>query len=421
MKALVKYSIFVLLCLFLNNCTALYKQHYDKAKEYYSKNMNNYAISYCLLSLKENPDYEETHILLEKSYEECIRDNLYEISVLMQNKPEFYWDNVYSYLYSNIQFNNQILNSGVKLRGSLSTLIRGNNFLREIKEAKTNAAEDHYRKGLELSRYSGTDNQKAAAKQFSAAMQYIPDYKDAEEWYKKCKRKGITRIAIIPFEDITYKRGNYGGISDRIVDEIVSLLLNDTQASEFIELITRAELEKVIDEQSISRSSMFDPKTAIRIGRILGVHEIIVGKITQIIYSPEKVSKRSYNESTEVIVGERTVGRYKDGTPKKEPIFRTVKVRVTAFKKTSRAQINGSFNIIEVVTGRIKKSNSCNGKASFMYEYGRYSGDERALSYTSKLLCDKDEEFAPVEEQMVSDASGNLSRNLFSFLREYTE
>lgn len=63
------------------------------------------------------------------------------------------------------------------------------------------------------------------------------------------------------------------GISDMLIDRLV----NDGT----YRLVERNEIDKIINEQNFSNSNRADPGTAAKIGKILGVEEVIVGDITQ--------------------------------------------------------------------------------------------------------------------------------------------
>lgn len=63
------------------------------------------------------------------------------------------------------------------------------------------------------------------------------------------------------------------GISDMLIDRLV----NDGT----YRLVERNQIDKIINEQNFSNSNRADPGTAAKIGKILGVDEVIVGDITQ--------------------------------------------------------------------------------------------------------------------------------------------
>jgi len=291
-----------------------------------------------------------------------------------------------------------------------------------LAKAKTNAAEVHYQEGLRLSNKEGLDIQKQAAKEFKKAIRYQPGYKDAESRYEKARKAAIKRMAIIPFKDISTKKGRYGALSETVTDEIISDVMNDTSAMEFLEIISRDQLEQAMQEQKLGLTGIIDSKTAAKIGTVLGLHEFLTGEITQIIYRSEKTAKKSGSEKASVAVGTKkeyytdSKGRSRS---RDKTVYADVYATVTYYTKTAKAKIIGSYYIIEVKTARIKKAESFSGEYNYKYEWARFSGDERALSSRAKWLTAKDEEYAPTEEEMVTNAAHNLSESLAKTLKEY--
>jgi len=425
MKQNNKIIFLILSITLLTGCKSLYVKHYDQANLNYSKARYDAAVTWCLLSLEINHEFEDAHILLEQSYNKGIEVALDKVKKLkIQKQPKFYWDEIYSNYYYCIELSDKLINSKIPLRESLKSSIAKNEdeLYSGADEAKNKATEQHYQEGIIISKSKTIDDQKKAAKQFSYVLKYSPEYKDTQELYEKCKKNAIKRIAIIPFEDRTSKQGRYGDISGIVVDNISSFLLNDAHASEFIELVSRTELENVIRELNLNYNEMFDDKKAAQIGKLLHVNEVILGKISQITYVPERTSERSKKESQNVVVRYEVIGYNKDGSKIEKAVWGDVHAIVNIKKKSSMAQILGSFQVIEVETAKIKKYGSCNGKEDFEYEWANtaYGSDERALSYESKQLTGKIEEFSS-EDEMISKAVTYLSQNLFDLIREYTK
>ena len=48
------------------------------------------------------------------------------------------------------------------------------------------------------------------------------------------------------------------------------------------------QLERVMEEQHLGLTGLVDEQTAASLGQVLGVHEIVVGKITDILHVPER-------------------------------------------------------------------------------------------------------------------------------------
>ncbi len=88
----------------------------------------------------------------------------------------------------------------------------------------------------------------------------------------------LYRIAVLPFEDGSIKRtwGNEFSLGKGVADELVTALL----ATERFRLIEREEVDKVLKEQNIGKGGVLDPQTAAKIGKILGVQYLVIGRIT---------------------------------------------------------------------------------------------------------------------------------------------
>ena len=91
------------------------------------------------------------------------------------------------------------------------------------------------------------------------------------------------RVAIMNFEYGTVSTsvaqifGTNVDIGKGISDVLVDRLVNGTTFTVF----ERKALDKLMSEQNVSNSDRFDPSTAARIGKLVGVEAIIIGSITQ--------------------------------------------------------------------------------------------------------------------------------------------
>jgi len=78
----------------------------------------------------------------------------------------------------------------------------------------------------------------------------------------------------------------YGGgrasISGALQDLMTTNLMTEGEGK--VRLIERENIEKIIGEQKFSNSGMVDEKTAVEMGKILGVRYMITGKVTRFAY-----------------------------------------------------------------------------------------------------------------------------------------
>ena len=416
-------GIFVIVAMLLATGCAMFS-NYGKleksARDNYAEGRYDTAVFECAKSLKLNPKYEKAQILIQDAFKAAANTHENRIRELNLSPGKFKWDDIV-YEYETLIKINQLIKELPNLKVKKTKEIikfKTTDYTKELADAKTNAAEAHYQEGLTLSKREGIDIQKQAAKEFKSAEHFCPGYKDAASLYEKCRKAGIRRMAIIPFEDKTGKKGKYGGLSETIVGDIVSDIMNNPSAMEFLEIVSRDRLEQVMQEQKLGFTGIIDEKTAVDLGNILGVHEILTGKITQIIYTPARTISRNVKQKGRAVVRQE---KYKDakGKTRTKDIYGDVYANVKIYTRTTSAKIAGSYEIIDVKTAKLKTSRSFSGDADFKTEWATYSGDERALSGNTKKLTQKSEEPAPVEEEMVNRAAKDLSKSLAKTLIKY--
>jgi hypothetical protein len=78
-------------------------------------------------------------------------------------------------------------------------------------------------------------------------------------------------VAVLPFEN----KGASGDLGDIILDKIINVLVNQ----ERFKVMERAQLDKVVAEQSLGVSGVIDAATAAEIGKGIGVDGIIIGSV----------------------------------------------------------------------------------------------------------------------------------------------
>jgi len=381
------------------------------ARDHYAAGRYDSAVLDCAQSLKLNPNYEKAQRLIQDLFRAAISAHEKEIEKLGPSLAKFKWDDIVRHYESLIRLNEIIASLPTLIDKKTKQVIRFEvkEYAAELAQAKTNAAEAHYQEGLRLSKGQGRDIQKQAAKEFRAAECFYPGYKNAAEMYEKCRRAGIKRMAIFPFEDKSGKQGQYGALSEMITDDIISNVMGNPAATEFLEIVSRTELETVLQEQKLALTGLIDEKTATNIGRILGVHEIMTGQITQIVYAPPAISSRREEQKGTISV-EVSKGKYEN---------REVYATVTFNKEVTKAIIYGAYKIIDVETAKLSISRAFSGEAEFACEWATYSGDERALNDDAKKLVRKFREPPPVEGEMVNRAAKSLSTSFANTLIEY--
>lgn len=285
-------------------------------------------------------------------------------------------------------------------------------------DSKSKAAEMHYQEGLRLMQSDKLEMNKKAALEFKKAETFVNPYKNAAELYEQAREAGTKRIAVIPFKNKSGKT-KYGAVGEIQSDLITAALINDAAASEFIDVISRDQLENVLREQRLNDYGYMDENSLVEVGKVLGVHEMIVGKITQIATNYPKTVSRSFEETNRVVVEKKEY--FEDGKKKYKNIYGDVKARVTEYRKVATAKIIGSYSVIDVKTARLIKSDTFSEQYKFESTWGKYSGDKRALSDNARNLCNRQERIAPSAEEMVNKVSESLANKLAQQIIEWAK
>ncbi|MDP3114251.1 MAG: CsgG/HfaB family protein [Candidatus Cloacimonadaceae bacterium] len=397
---------------------------YNTAKKQYKHGNLEAALQTNVQSLTIKPGYVKAQDLLKDIYPRLIRIREEKIAKLAASDDALKWDKLYKEYTELDAIQTKVKDLPRLMNPKTGEVIYFDfkDYNPNIRESKTNAAEYHYSSGIKLARSgNSTDIQKEAAKEFKLAQEFIPGYKDSASRYEQARKLAIKRIAIMAFEDKSGSKSKYGGIPEMLVDSIIGSLLQDKSASEFLEIITRDQINTVLLEQKLGASGLVDEKSSANVGMLLGAHEIMTGKILQINYVQPRTVDLEKKETANVTVSEET---YIDveGNERTRAIKGDVSCLYTKYTKTAGAQITASYTIVDVSTGRIKIQDNFTSEENWSDVWARKgAGDERALSPSTKALIAKSEPLPPSDVELVNRAVRKLSGMFISQIKNYVK
>ena len=263
-------------------------------------------------------------------------------------------------------------------------------------ELESGAMEGHYTKA-ELLQEAGS--WKEAAISFRHAREYDKNYKDATSRYEECREKATLRIAVMPFEDISGVT-KYGNIHLQVTEQIVSNALN--LEPEFLQFVTRDYLNQLLMEQGMQQSQAIDKTTATSLGKQMGIHAFVFGKVISIVDNYPGVSETSGTSETY---------HYKDKVK--------IPIRASWSKHTNRGsvEVKASYQIVSVETGAIMAAETKTNKASQERRWVTFRGNKDALerSVIAHNIDPDQHEVDPPQvlvQEAVSDLSSILAREL---------
>ena len=415
--------VFTLLC--LTGCGGKHSQFMESAQANYRVKDYDAALRDTVMALQYKPNYEKAQIYVKAFFDTAVRVHQDRINALETTSDKFRWDQIVAEYDGLIEINRLVSSLPPLKRKKTSEPIIFDikDYTAQFNEALEEAAAAHYQEGIRLADLSDDpDTQKRAAKEFKMVEEFVIGYKDTQTRYEQARSAGVKRIAILTFEDKSGRRRAYGAISETITDNIISSLLNDPESTEFLTIVSRNHLEQVIAEQDLNFAGLLDRRTVASLGKVLGVHEIVVGQITQIIYIPPDIKRttlnreRTENKKTGTV---KYVG--KNGKTKTRPKYSdvTVTAKLLHYELKSSVSIIGSYKILDAQTAELKKADNFTTKHEFISEWASFIGNEDALTRNDLILVDRDKENAPIEKVMVLEASNKLSHELAEALKTY--
>ena len=411
--------IFVSLC--LTGCAGKHGKLMESAQASYRVNDYETALRDAVMALKHKPDYEKAQNFAPTFFNAAVEARQNKIKGLQASSSKFRWDGLVAEYKGLIEINGLVkslpplIHKKTKQRITFET----SDYSTPLRQASENAAEAHYQEGIRIAKLgSDVETQKSAAKEFRKASEFVLGYKDADRRYEQARSAGVKRMAIFTFEDESDSAQPYGGLLETITDDIIASVLNDDDAREFLDIISREEVEAIMAEQNFGFSERFDNKTVAGIGQVAGVHELVIGKITRLTYAPARIKSKPISRKRTLKI---PTGKYIDekGRTRTRYTDKKISATFTHYTVESSVTLTGSYQIINVKTAKVNKVEKFTIKHAFSAEWGGYRGDEDALEKVDKQLILRGEQEAPLEENMVFDAGEKLSAKLSEKLIAY--
>ncbi len=153
--------------------------------------------------------------------------------------------------------------------------------------------------------------------------------------------QGMKRIGVVPFEATAEFRGTplSRGLTDMIISELVKL--------GGVQVVERAQLERLMDEHRLRADGILDPETAARAGRILGVDYLLGGRVTEF---GVKENRTLLGGVAEVVAG----ARYKQSTARVALDVRLVDASTGRILLARSVQAEDRSSSVGIAGGRLR-------------------------------------------------------------------
>ena len=391
---------------------------FNRAQKAYNEGKDDKAIAEALEALKIQPDYKPAIEFLNKTFDDVIQAKNDTIAMFKKRddpNPKR-WDKIVFMEEQKAEYAKQIKliarrNDKIKLSVDFDP--------KSLQVARDSAAASHYAAGLEQMNERGKPAQQVAAIHFRKAFTYHPDYEDSKMLYEECKKKGTIRVAVDKFTN------DYSGRMDAA---LISELQKNKEASEFLQFLTRSEIDRILEEQTLSSSADFkDSEGEELMGKLRSAEFLIAGSIEKYVCSDdEKDIERDRQEkenSARVKVGShRECERLKNGRDRCYDVadYDNVYATIVTDSVTKKASTSGFIQILDFATGEIKKKADVRVGVLTSDIVAACFGDPRAY----KPICKRTEvtlrPCSEMQDQMTKDFVRKAVKEITDFTKNFS-
>lgn len=397
---------------------------YRQALKEYNHGDYETALKTEVKALKRQPDYAKNQELVKKAYQQAIANREAGILATVNKAEPDMWEKLISQYKDLIAVRDLVrpINPLVDKESGETWQFEQKDYETKLDQSYSGAADVHYRKGLTLAENSDDpEAQRQAATEFAAALSFVPNYSDAAARLANAKNLSVKRVAVMAFEDKSGLQNQYGSLIDILTEGIIGKMVRDKTISEYIQIITRDQIDALLLERQFNSQRALDPVSATAVGSVLNAHEIMTGKVLQVNYVPPRTASTELRETKKMVVGQEPYTD-KKGREKKRDVKGDVTCVYDRCTKTASVKVIASFSMIEVSTGKVKLQDTVSAEYSWSDIWARViTGDPRALSDLTMELVTKDEPFPPTEAEMVNLALDNLGREIVDRVRDYVK
>lgn len=362
--------------------------YYDMAKTQFKQGNYTQSVFMAVASLQEDPENLEATLLIEEVFPLAVAQSLEQIETYRLNAPPFMWSLMVSEYEAIHNMNDAVKRLPPELyikKENRAPRFKYTYYYEKLKEARQNAAEEHYTAGLRLMAGTKRTDKQEAYKEFKAAEKYLSPYKNAAELAEQCLKQGMNRLMILP---VTNGRNHYPGMNiNTLATEILFAAINQSSEEKiFTMVIDRTFTDKILEEQYTSQTDPFDSETAVKIGSLSGANMMLSCRILRITYTPPDIIKDTRQLQKELTLpASKTVEDFEEQT---SVLSETVTAEINYFTRTASLEITGSYSLIDMETSEVKDSNIFTQQETDTAEWAEFTGDLRALSREDIRLLD---------------------------------
>lgn len=344
--------------------------------------------------LKNKKVKDEELQMLADAYQMALDRDKIRIQQLKNGGNPEAWADVFD-IYSNIQRRQDLAVrvNPLRFKSGQTLTLPINNINAAREEARTNAAEFYYQRGLELLNSELRSDARAAYGYFQKVDHYFKSYKDVLILSQRALDRGTAHILLL-------------------VDQNPNLFLPQNFAGELL---------GADYNDAVNGWIFFHTDPGARDAYDYAVKLVM----TESFISPSSVKELFCDEEKEiqngwqyVYGGNGNVMKDSSGNDIRVPKYLLVKARLTETQLYKSAAIRGVVEIFDYKRERLLRTVPAQGESIFNHYYALYNGDKRALSEESLKKIGNQPLPFPSDLDMVILATYELKRMFATILRD---
>lgn len=371
------HLLFVLAVFILASC-ASGKKAYEKGN-YYE------AVMLSVNRLRQNPDHSKSKEALKNSYPLAVEWLQTDANNQIASNSPSKWRNAIS-SYDKL---NQMYEGIRQSPGALKVIRDPKSYYEEIGPLKEKAAEESYNAGIDALMKGTREEAKRAYFNFVDAQAFVPGYKDVIEYLDKSKFEATLKVIV----DQVAVPARYSLSGDFFQDKVEEYLHKNYPDQGFIKFYTPEEAKNV---------------NLAKVDQYLRIQfdDFSVGNTT--VNEKEETVKKDSVKVGEAKINGKTV-----------PVYNTVTAKLITTRKEVVSRGLLSMVVVDGKSNGVLTHKKFNGEYSWVSTWGRFNGDERALTDQQLSLCKRKEQQPPVAQDLFLEFTKPIYNQLIPALQGF--
>lgn len=427
MRTVNKTALFILVgMLFFLSSGCLHRLSYEKAHKLIEEK-NYYDALFILIKLvKTKNDYKDSLSLLITTYEQEISIKESKIKTLKNSDDLLKWDTIISIYHSLNKLNTSIEELFPVLDVESLNIIKASfrDYRSNLDDARVNAARIHMEIGIKK---KGDMKDKHAIKDayysFSHALNILikADHKDADDLktdiitlMDQCKIMGEFTL-IYAIEDPHYAYYWFGKELHTALSDVVTSFSYENSIN-FLNVLTPDELFIMPSSNEKEKSITLSAESSLDYASQHDIDLILLLTVNNASYFDDAPRERRLTNYKTI---EEPVFYDIEGEIIPELQTQTIEAEVTLYTIKHSMNVNLTMTLLQGSTGDVLKEDIYEYSYYYEYEWGAYTGDERALDFMERQLCNAPEGKAPDMSEMIKRTLAQQKSRMHTFLESY--